>query len=51
MDLAKYYDEVSPGVLILVGIALVVIPDPATSLFGAGLLLLGLAWLAYEWNR
>lgn len=51
MDLTKYYDEVSPGVLILVGIALVVFPEPATSAFGAGLLLLGLAWLAYEWNR
>ena len=51
MDLANYVDELSPGLMILVGIALVVFPEPATSVFGAGLVLLGLAWLAYEWNR
>jgi hypothetical protein len=51
MDLTNYLDEVSPGVMILLGIALVVFPEPATSAFGAGLVLFGLAWLAYEWNR
>jgi hypothetical protein len=51
MDLTNYLDEVSPGLMILVGIALVVFPEPATSAFGAGLVLFGLAWLAYEWNR
>jgi hypothetical protein len=51
MDLTKYYDELSPGALILVGIVLVVFPEPATSTFGAGMVLLGLAWLAYEWDR
>jgi hypothetical protein len=51
MDLTNYVDEVSPGLMVLVGIALVVFPEPATSAFGAGLLLLGLAWLAYGWNR
>jgi hypothetical protein len=51
MDLTNYVDEVSPGLMILLGIALVVFPEPATSAFGAGLVLFGLAWLAYEWNR
>jgi len=51
MDLTNYLDEVSPGLMILLGIALVVFPEPATSAFGAGLVLFGLAWLAYEWNR
>ena len=34
-----------------VGLVLVLFPEPATSALGAGLFLLGLAWLAYEWNR
>jgi hypothetical protein len=51
MALTDYLDELSPGVLILVGLALVVFPEPATSALGGGLFLLGLAWLAYEWNR
>lgn len=44
-------DEVAPTTLIVVGFVLFVIPEPATSTLGVGLLLLGLAWLFYEWNR
>ncbi|MFC6938597.1 hypothetical protein ACFQE8_01315 [Salinirubellus sp. GCM10025818] len=51
MALADYYDELSPGLLVLVGFAMIVFPEPATSALGAGLFLLGLAWLAYEWGR
>ena len=51
MALADYYDELSPGLLALIGVVLIVIPEPATSALGAGLFLLGLAWLAYEWGR
>lgn len=51
MALTDYLDEVEPSVLIVVGIVLIVFPEPATSALGAGLFLLGLAWLAYEWNR
>ncbi|WP_276257311.1 hypothetical protein [Haloglomus litoreum] len=51
MALTDYLDEVSPGTVIVVAIVLIVFPEPATSTLGAGLLLFGLAWLAYEWNR
>jgi hypothetical protein len=51
MALTDYLDELSPGLLVLVGLVLVLFPEPATSALGAGLFLLGLAWLAYEWNR
>ena len=50
MALTDYLDELSPGLLILIGLVLVVFPEP-TSALGAGLFLLGLAWLAFEWNR
>lgn len=48
---ADLADEVAPSTLIAVGAVLLVIPEPATSALGAGLLLLGLAWLGYEWDR
>ena len=51
MALTDYLDELSPGLLVLVGLVLVLFPEPATSALGAVLFLLGLAWLAYEWNR
>jgi hypothetical protein len=44
-------DELAPSTLILVGFVLFVFPEPATSVFGAGLLLLGAAWWFYEWDR
>lgn len=51
MALTDYLDELSPGVVVLIGFLMIVFPEPATSAFGAGLFLFGLAWLAYEWNR
>jgi hypothetical protein len=51
MALTDYIDELSPSLVIVVGIVLIVFPEPATSALGAGLFLLGLAWLAYEWDR
>jgi hypothetical protein len=51
MDLTNYADELSPGLLVLIGLVLIVFPEPATSALGAGLFFLGLAWLAYEWGR
>ncbi len=44
-------DEVGPGLVILVGLILIAIPEPATSTLGAGLVLFGLAYLFYEWQR
>lgn len=37
--------------MLLVGFVLFIIPVPATSALGAGLLLLGSAWWFYEWGR
>jgi hypothetical protein len=51
MALTDYLDELSPGVVVLIGFVMIVIPEPATTTLGAGLFLFGLAWLAYEWNR
>jgi hypothetical protein len=44
-------DEVAPTTLIVVGFVLFVVPEPATSTLGAGLLLLGASWWFYEWHR
>jgi len=44
-------DEVAPVTVAVVGLVMVLIPEPATSALGAGLLLLGVAWWVYEWNR
>jgi hypothetical protein len=49
--LADLRDEAAPTTLLLVGAVLVVVPDPATTALGAGLVLLGAAWWAYEWGR
>jgi hypothetical protein len=51
MALTDYIDELSPVAVIVAAVVLIVIPEPATTTLGAGLLLFGLAWLAYEWNR
>jgi|GEM_PF-405890 len=48
---AEYWNEIEPTALILIGFVLFVIPDPATSVLGAGLMLLGSAWWFYEWER
>ena len=51
MALSNYADEVGPTAVILVGLALVIFPEPATSALGAGLMLFGIAWWFYEWGR
>lgn len=51
MPVSDYYDELGPTAMLLVGFVLFVIPEPATSALGAGLLLLGSAWWFYEWGR
>lgn len=43
-------DAVDPTTLIVVGVILVVIPEPATSALGAGLTLLGIAWWISWWE-
>lgn len=47
----EYWNEVEPSLMIFVGFVLFVIPEPATSAFGVGLMLLGSAWWFYEWER
>jgi len=51
MDLTNYLDELEPVTMVLVGFVLFVIPEPATSALGAGLMLLGSVWWFYEWDR
>lgn len=50
-SLGGYWNELEPSVLLIVGFALFVFPEPATSALGAGLMLLGAAWWFYEWGR
>lgn len=47
---ASYLNEIEPTVMILVGLVLFVIPEPASSTLGAGLMLLGISWWFYEWR-
>jgi hypothetical protein len=51
VSLTDYWDELEPTVLIVVGFVLFVIPEPATSTLGIGLMLLGIAWWFYQWGR
>jgi hypothetical protein len=51
MDLTKYLDELEPVSMVLIGLVLFIIPEPATSTLGVGLMVLGGAWWFYEWNR
>jgi hypothetical protein len=51
LSFADYWDELEPTALIIVGFVLFVIPEPATSTLGIGLMLLGIAWWFYEWGR
>ena len=51
MSFSNYADEVGPTTLILVGLVLVIIPEPATTTLGVGLTLFGLAWWFFEWGR
>jgi len=51
MDIIQYLDELEPVGMVLIGLVLVIIPEPATSTLGLGLMVLGGAWWFYEWNR
>lgn len=51
MEMTNYLDEVEPVTMVLVGFVLFVVPEPATSALGAGLMLLGSVWWFYEWGR
>ncbi|WP_224449139.1 hypothetical protein [Haloprofundus salilacus] len=51
MNLANYTDDIGPGLLIVAGFVLFLIPEPATSTLGIGLMLFGLAYWFYEWGR
>lgn len=50
MTILNYFDELEPTVLIGIGFVLFVIPEPATSALGVGLMLLGIAWWFQEWR-
>jgi hypothetical protein len=50
MALRDRVDELEPTVLIAIGVLLFVIPEPATSTAGVGLMLLGIAWWIQEWD-
>jgi len=51
MDLSNYYDEIEPVTMLGIGFVLFIIPEPATSTLGIGLMLLGASWWFYEWQR
>jgi len=51
MALGSYADEIGPTSVIIVGFVLFVIPEPATSTLGVGLMLFGAAWWFWEWDR
>jgi UPF0716 family protein affecting phage T7 exclusion len=50
MALQQYIEELEPSGLIIIGAILVVIPEPATSTLGVGLVLLGIAWWFWQWR-
>jgi hypothetical protein len=50
MSIWSHLDEVDPTTLVIVGFVLVVIPEPATSSLGVGLMLLGVAWWIAWWD-
>ncbi|ELZ81830.1 hypothetical protein C453_17479 [Haloferax elongans ATCC BAA-1513] len=49
--LKQYADEIGPTAIIFIGLVLVIIPEPASSAFGVGLMLFGAAYWIWEWNR
>jgi hypothetical protein len=50
MALQDHLDDVEPTALLLVGFAMFVFPEPATSTLGIGLMLLGAVWWFDEWG-
>jgi hypothetical protein len=51
MDFSNYVDELEPVAMVVIGFILFIIPEPATSALGIGLVLLGGSWWFYEWQR
>lgn len=51
MTLGRDFSNAGPATMLLVGFVLFVIPEPASSALGAGLLLLGSVWWFYRWGR
>ena len=49
MSVWDHIDEVEPTILVVLGFILFIIPDPATSTLGVGLMLLGIVWWIQEW--
>lgn len=50
MDIWERLSAVRPTTMIVAGLVLVVIPEPATSALGAGLTLLGISWWISNWR-
>ncbi|MFB6193874.1 MAG: hypothetical protein ABEI75_02310 [Halobaculum sp.] len=50
MDLWERLAELDATALIVFGLVLVVIPEPATSAAGLGIVLLGVAWWISNWQ-
>lgn len=50
MSVWAHLEELEPTLLIAVGFVLFVIPEPATSTAGVGLMLLGIVWWLQEWR-
>ena len=44
MAISDHMEEVEPTLLIALGFVLFLIPEPATSTLGVGLMLLGIVW-------
>ncbi len=44
MAISDHMEEVEPTILIALGFILFLIPEPATSTLGVGLMLLGIVW-------
>lgn len=51
VDWSSVSDDLAPTSMLTIGFVLFIIPEPATSALGAGLMLLGAAWWFYEWDR
>lgn len=50
MALRDHLDDAEPTFLIAVGFVLFVIPEPASSALGVGMMLLGIVWWFDEWQ-
>jgi hypothetical protein len=48
MAISEHMEEVEPTMLIALGFVLFLIPEPATSTLGIGLMLLGIVWW-FQW--